>query len=115
MRSGNKQVGKRISVTKVNFQSITSSTIIAPMMVIGCLKTSLLTLVKAICIMRVSLVIRDIRNPDRILLKKSIEWRNNLLNSGTRIAEITLLLTHGGQEVRADEQGLRTVMIAGMA
>ena len=54
---------------------------IAPMMVIGCLKTSLLTLVKAICMIRVSLVMRDIRNPDRILLKKSIELRTILLNS----------------------------------
>ena len=43
---------------------------------------------------RVSLVMRDIRNPDRILLKKSIEWRTILLNSWTRISETTLLLTH---------------------
>jgi hypothetical protein len=94
MRSGNKQVGKRISVITVNFQSITSSTLIAPTIVIGCLKRSLPTLVKAICMTRVSLVMRDIKNPDRILLKKSIEWRTILLNSWTRISETTLLLTH---------------------
>ena len=63
-------------------------------MVIGCLKTSLLTLVKAICMIRVSLVMRDIKNPDRILLKKSMEWRIILLKSWTRISETTLLLTH---------------------
>src|SRR5437870_441738 len=50
-------------------------------MVIGCLKTSLPTLVKAICMTRVSLVMRDIKKPDRILLKKSMEWRTILLFS----------------------------------
>ena len=47
----------------------------------GCLKTSLLTVVNAICITRVSLVMRDIKNPERALLKKSIEWRIILLKS----------------------------------
>jgi hypothetical protein len=81
MRIGTKQVGKRTSVTTVNFQSMTKRTVIPPMTAIGCLKISLLTVVKAICIARVSLVMRDIKKPERILLKKSIEWRTILLNS----------------------------------
>jgi hypothetical protein len=81
MRSGSKQVGKRISVTRVNFQSIRKSTVIAPTIVIGCLKISLLTTVKAICTTRVSFVMREINKPERILLKKSIERRTILLKS----------------------------------
>ena len=51
------------------------------MIVMGCLNTSLLTLDTAICIPRVSLVMRDMRNPERILLKKSMECRTILLKS----------------------------------
>ena len=67
---------------------------IAPMTATGCLKRSLLTLVKAICMTRVLLVIHDIKKPERILLKKSIEWRTILLKSWVRISVMTLLLTH---------------------
>ena len=47
----------------------------------------------AVCIMRVSFVMRDMRKPDRILLKKSIEWRIILLKSWLRMSVSTLLLT----------------------
>jgi len=40
------------------------------------------------------LVIREIKNPDRILLKKSIECRTILLKSWTRISETILVLTY---------------------
>ena len=43
------------------------------MIATGCLKMSLLTVDDAVCIMRVSFVMRDMRKPERILLKKSIE------------------------------------------
>ena len=64
-----------------------------PMIAIGCLKRSLLMLESAVCIMRVSLVICDMRKPDCILLKKSIDWRIILLKSWARMSVSTLLLT----------------------
>ena len=67
---------------------------IAPTIGTGCLKISLLTAVKAICTTRVSLVMHEIKSPERILLKKSIEWRTILLKSWPRISVTTLLLTH---------------------
>ena len=70
----------------MNFQSIINSTVIAPIIVTGCLNTSLLTVVKAICMLRVSLAMRDIRKPARILLKKSIEWRTILEKSSLRMS-----------------------------
>ncbi len=54
---------------------------IAPTIVIGCLKISLLIAVKAIWTTRVSLVTREIKKPERILLKKSIERRTILLKT----------------------------------
>ena len=48
----------------------------------------------AACMPRVSLVMRDIRKPDCIRLKKSIEWCTILLKSWSRISVTTLLLTH---------------------
>ena len=57
------------------------STVIAPMIVIGCLKTSLPTVLKAICMTRVLFVMTDIKNPERALLKKSIELWSILLKS----------------------------------
>jgi len=62
-------------------------------MVIGCLNRSLLTVVSAICMPRVSLVMRDMRNPACILLKNSIECRTILLKSWFRMSVTTLLLT----------------------
>ena len=73
IRSGTRQLGKRINVTIVNFQSIHIRTAIPLMIAIGCLKRSLLTLERAVCIMRVLFVIWDMRKPDCILLKKSID------------------------------------------
>src|SRR5437867_11741694 len=98
MRRGSKHIGKRNSVTRVNFQSITRRTLIAPTIVIGCLKTSLTTVVKAICITRVLYVISDNKNPERDLLKKSIELRTILLKIWLRISATTLLLTNCLQE-----------------
>src|SRR5438874_9771 len=115
MRSGSKQVGKRTSVISVNFQSIRNRTLIAPTISTGCLRISLLTAVKAICTTRVSLVIREIKKPERILLKKSIERRTILLKSWPRMSVTTLLLTHCMQYVFPYEQRLRTVIIAGIA
>jgi len=87
------QLGKRMRLTTVNFQSIKSSTTTAPTMVMGCLKTSLLTLASACCMLRVSLAIRDMRKPVCIRLKKSIEWRMTLAKSSLRTSFTTLLLT----------------------
>ena len=50
-----------------------------------------------ICIMRVSFVIRDMRKPERILLKKSIEWLRIFWKSWVRMSVSTLLLTHAMQ------------------
>src|SRR5438034_10321256 len=75
MRSGSKQVGKRISVTSVNFQSIRSRTVIAPTIVIGCLKISLLTAVKAICTTRVSLVMRERQNAELNAINQALVVR----------------------------------------
>ena len=63
------------------------------MIVTGCLKTSLLTLERAVCIIRVSLVMRDMRKPERIRLKKSIEWLSILPKSWFRMSVSTLSLT----------------------
>jgi len=65
-----------------------------PITVTGCLKTSLLTVLNAACIARVSFVIREMRKPPRILLKKSIECRRIFLKSWVRMSVTTLLLTH---------------------
>ena len=59
--TGMMQIGNNTRLTMVNFQSINSSTTTAPMIVIGCLNTSLLTLARACCMLRVSLAIRDMR------------------------------------------------------
>ena len=64
------------------------------MMAIGCLNKSLLMLARAVCIIRVSLVMRDIRKPDCILLKKSIEWLSILAKSWVRMSVNTFALTH---------------------
>ena len=63
------------------------------MIATGCLNRSLLMLESAVCIMRVSFVMRDMRKPDCILLKKSIEWLTILPKSWVRISVSTLLLT----------------------
>ena len=60
---------------------------------IGCLKRSLLIDASAACIIRVSFVIRDIRNPECILLKKSIEWLSIFPKSCVRISVSTFALT----------------------
>ena len=49
---------------------------------------------RAVCIMRVSFVIRDMRKPDCILLKKSIEWFSILPKSWVRMSVSTFVLTH---------------------
>src|SRR5947208_15713479 len=115
MRSGTKMVGKRTSVTRVNFQSMRSRTPIAPMIVIGCLKISLLTAAKAISTTRVSLVIREIKKPERVLLKKSIERRSMMVKIRDRMCVIALLINHYIQYVFPYADGPRTVIIDGIA
>ena len=63
------------------------------MMVIGCLNKSLLMVESAVCMPRVSLVMRDIRKPECIRLKKSIEWCSILVKSSSRMSVRARLLT----------------------
>ena len=65
-----------------------------PTIVIGCLNRSLLTVERAACMPRVSFVMREMRKPAGVLLKKSIECRAILLKSSVRMSVTTLLLTH---------------------
>ncbi len=64
------------------------------MIVIGCLNRSLLTVESAACIIRVSFVTRDMRKPECIRLKKSIDCRTIFEKSSLRMSVTTLLLTH---------------------
>src|ERR1041384_8122495 len=70
------------------------------MMATGCLNRSLLMVERAICMPRVSFVIRDMRKPAGILLKKSIEWRTILLNNWMRTSVMARLL----EQIAADSR-----------
>src|SRR5207249_9501573 len=93
IRKGTMELGKRTSVARVNFQSMYRRTLTTKIIEIGCLKASLLTVLRAACIALVSLVMRDIRTPARIRLKKSIDWPAILAKSWLRMSVTTRLLT----------------------